>query len=115
MSPNDITRLACEAGIPAENVAGLASGRLETGQELLAKFAELVATAATTKERERCSKIVMDLPFFGKATGNEFWNDKCKSFALLSSTLIRHPNMEEEYLPKARGGLFSLDKSTTSG
>ena len=43
MTRTEIVALAREAGIPDDNIPALAWGRLETGKELLERFATLVA------------------------------------------------------------------------
>lgn len=51
MTSDEVIRLAKEAGIPDDNIPSLAWGRLETGAQLLERFAALVAAA----EREACA------------------------------------------------------------
>ena len=52
MTRYEIIAMATEAGIPQGNLLALSHGRLETGAELLERFAVL----ATAKEREACAK-----------------------------------------------------------
>lgn len=53
MIRDQIIAMAREAGIPDDNIPGLAWGRLETGMQLLERFAALIAAA----ERERCAQV----------------------------------------------------------
>lgn len=53
MSRDDVLRMAREAGMPDDNIPRLCHGRLETGVELLERFAALVAAA----EREECAVV----------------------------------------------------------
>ena len=46
MNRDDVLRMAREAGIPDDNIPRLCHGRLETGVELLERFADLVAAYA---------------------------------------------------------------------
>lgn len=46
MTRDDVLRMAREAGIPDDNIPSLCHGRLETGVELLERFAALVAADA---------------------------------------------------------------------
>lgn len=56
MTNNDVLRMAREAGIPDDNIPSLCHGRLETGVELLERFAALVAA----HEREGCAVVVLE-------------------------------------------------------
>jgi len=63
MTRDEVIRLAKEAGIPDDNIPSLAWGRLETGAQLLERFAALVASAAADRarqeyEREHCRHVV---------------------------------------------------------
>ena len=53
MTRYEIISMATEAGIPQGNLLALSHGRLETGAELLERFAALVAA----KEREACAAL----------------------------------------------------------
>lgn len=53
MTRDDVLRMAREAGIPDDNITSLCHGRLETGIELLERFAALVAADA----REECAVV----------------------------------------------------------
>ena len=57
MTRDEAIRLAREAGIPDDNIPALAWGRLETGAQLLERFAALVAAA----EREECAKVCEEI------------------------------------------------------
>ena len=57
MTREEIIKLAREAGIPDDNIPALAWGRLETGRELLERFAALVAAA----EREQCALAAWEI------------------------------------------------------
>ena len=53
MTQEEIMDMARESGMPINNIAMLTVGRLETGIELLERFAALVAA----KEREACAAV----------------------------------------------------------
>lgn len=54
MTRDEILRLVREVGIPDDNIPALAWGRLETGIQLLERFANAVEQA----EREKCAHTV---------------------------------------------------------
>lgn len=54
MNRADVLRMAREAGIPDDNIPLLCHGRLETGVELLERFAQLVRNAALEEAAQLC-------------------------------------------------------------
>lgn len=54
MNRADVLRMARETGIPDDNIPLLCHGRLETGVELLERFAQLVRNAALEEAAKVC-------------------------------------------------------------
>lgn len=52
------------------------------------------ARAIEQAERERCAKVLLDLPL---EKSKMYWNDHCKSFAFYAMTCIKFP---EKFTPE---------------
>lgn len=95
MTIDDIIALATEAGIPQGNLLALSHGRLETGAELLERFAAIVATKERNRIADEAKSIIKRAEARGAAALREALEEAPKS--------VRHPLTDKQILDLGPG------------